>query len=140
MEYLKSIKTLKNVVIANGIFDLIGGLYFILLVGAEKSITNPPTHPFYAMLIGTFLLAFAYLELMSARNIKKYLLNIGVVLLSRIFYVVLFFGMLIVETDFPTTFMPTAIADMMWAILIILLTILSDQISLKDLFLPTKEV
>ncbi len=136
MERLKSVKTLTQIVLASGVFDLVGGVYFILLVGVDKSISNPPTHPFYAILIGIFLLCLGYLQIMSSFNIQRYLFNIGTALLSRIFYVILFTYYFLSVKDFPTTFLPTCIADLIWTVLIIFLIGVSNEFRVKDLFLP----
>ena len=83
MNRLKSISGLKTVLMVSGVFDLFGGIYFTLLVGGDRSITDPPTHPFYAILIGMFLLCFAYLQFMTAIQIERCLSNIGVVILRN---------------------------------------------------------
>jgi hypothetical protein len=138
MKKLKSINAIRRVLFMSGIFDIFGGFFFILFVGTDRIITNPPTHPFYTILIASFLFCLAYLQIMSAFNIRRYLLNIGVVILSRVFFGILFFSFLLMVNDFPITFLPTVIADLIWASLYIMLTILSDELRLKDLFLPQR--
>ncbi len=139
MNKFKSINTLRTVLTASAIFDMCGGIFFILLVGTGKSITNPPTHPFYAILIASFLFSLAYLQFMSAFNIRRYLLNIGVVTISRILFVILFFSYFLFLEDFPITFLPTAIADLIWSVIYIVITLLSDEVRLRDLFLPKRD-
>jgi hypothetical protein len=136
MQRLKSTKTLAMVLFASGIFDLIGGFYHAFLVGTSRSIASPPTHPFYAIFIASFLFCLAYLQLVSASNIRRYLVNIGAVIISRVFYAVLLFAYMFFVTDFPTTFLPTAILDLAWTIIYIVLALISDQVRLRDLFLP----
>jgi len=138
MNKFKSLKFFSIIIFASGIFDLFGGFYFSFLVGTGRAITNPPTHPFYAVLIGSFLFCFAYLLCLSAFNPRRYLCNIGVVIVSRLFYVVFFFYYFLVVNDFPTTFLPTAIADLIWTILYIVLTVSCDEIRFRDLFLPKR--
>ncbi len=136
MQRLKSTKALAIAFFASGIFDIGGGFYFSFLVGIGRSIESPPTHPFYAILIASFLFCLAYLQLLSAFNIRRYLLIIGAVIISRIFYAVLLFAYMFSVTDFPTTFLPTAILDLVWIIIYIVLTLISDQVRFRDLFLP----
>ena len=133
-----SLKVLAIVIFASGIFDMFGGFYFSFLVGTARSITNPPTHPFYPILIASFLFCLAYLQLLSAFNIRRYLFNVGVVIISRVFYVVLLFVYLLSVKDFPTTFLPTAIVDLLWTILYIVLTLSSDEVRFRDVFLPKR--
>ena len=136
MNTSKSLKALAIVVFASGIFDLAGGFYYAFLVGIGRSIESPPTHPFYAILIGSFLFCLAYLQLLSAFNMRRYLLIIGAVIISRILYAVLLFGYMLLVPDFPTTFLPTAILDLAWTTIYIVLTLMSDQVRFRDLFLP----
>ncbi len=137
---LKSINTLEKFLFISGAFDFFGGIFFLFLVGTNRSITNPPTHPFYAILIASFLFCIAYLQIMSAFNIRRYLLNVGVAILSRVFFGILFFSCLLVINDFPTTFLPTVIADLIWVTIYIILVSLSDEVRFKDLFLPVKRL
>ena len=136
MQKLKSTKALAIVCFAGGIFDLGGAFYYSFLVGIGRSIESPTTHPFYAILIASFLFCFAYLQLLSAFNMRRYLLIIGSVILSRILYAVLLFAYMFFVPDFPTTFLPTAILDLAWTTIYIVLTFMSDQVRFRDLFLP----
>jgi hypothetical protein len=82
------------------------------------------------------LFCLAYLQLLSAFNIQRHLFIIGAVMISRIFYAVLLFASLLFVPDFPTTFLPTAILDLAWTIIYIVLTLISDQVRFRDVFLP----
>jgi hypothetical protein len=132
----KSIKALAVVFFLGGLYDAFGGFYFSFLVGTGKSVNTPPTHPFYALFIASFLFCFAYLQFTSAFNIKRYLLNVGVVLIGRVLYIILLFAYIILVDNFPKTFLPTAIGDSVWTVLYIILTLLSDEVRFKDLFIP----
>jgi hypothetical protein len=136
MQTLKSTKTLAMVFFASGMFDLAGGFYYTFLVGIGRSIESPPTHPFYAILIGSFLFCLAYVQLLSAFNIRQYLFIIGAVMISRIFYAVLLLAYLGFVPDFPKTFLSTAVLDLAWTMSYIVLTLMSDQVRFRDLFLP----
>lgn len=137
---LKEPKTLAIVFFASGIYDTIGGLLFSFMIGTGRSIDNPPTHPFYAIFIASFLFCFAYLQFLSAFNIRRYVLIIGGVLIGRIFYVVLLFAYMFFVPNFPSTFWFTGIIDVFWSILYIVLILINDEIRLRDLFLPYRGV
>lgn len=134
----KSLKALAIIFFLSGLYDTFGGFYYSFLVGMGKSINNPPTHQFYALFIASFLFCFAYLQLLSAFNIRRYLFNVGVVIIGRVLYAVLLFAYILLVDDFPKTFMPTAIFDSLWTIIYIVLTLLSDEVRFKDLFLPKR--
>jgi hypothetical protein len=136
MTWSKSLKALAVVFFVSGLYDAFGGFYYSFLVGMDKSISNPPTHQFYALFIASFLFCFAYLQFMSAFNIRRYLFNIGVVIIGRVFYVILLFAYILLIDDFPKTFLPTAIVDSLWTVLYIALTLLSEDLRFRNLFLP----
>jgi hypothetical protein len=135
---LKSLKTLAVVFFISGLYDMFGGFYYTFLVGAGRSINDPPTHPFYAIFIASFLFCFAYLQFVSAFNIRRYLFNVGVVIFGRLFYVILLFAYLSSAEGFPKTFLPTGIIDLVWSALYIVLALSSDEIRLRELFIPKR--
>ncbi len=130
----KPLKALAVVFFISGLYDAFGGFYFAFTVGTGRSVDSPPTHPFYAVFIASFLFSFAYLQLFSAFNIRRYLVNVGVVTFGRLFYVVLSFAYLWSVPGFPGTFVPTAIVDLCWSVLYIVLALMSSEVRLKDLF------
>ena len=132
----KALKVLAIVFFVSGIWNTIGGFYYSFLVGAGRSINNPPTHTFYAIFIASFLFCFAYLQFLSAFNIRRYLFIVGVVIIGRVFVVVLVFSYILFVVDFPTTSLGPAIIDSLWTILFMVLTVLSDEVRFKDLFIP----
>jgi hypothetical protein len=134
MNKSKSMKPLSTTFFLSGIWDIIAGLVYLLMIGTV--FTEPPVHRFYALFIASFLFCFAYLQILSAFNIRRYLLNIGCVTIGRIFYVVLLFAYIFGIRGFPKTFWWTGIVDLLWSILYIGLTLINDEIRLKDLFLP----
>jgi hypothetical protein len=136
MQETRSTKALAIAFFASGIYDLGGGFYFSFLVGAGRIIDDPPTHPFYAIFIASFLFCFAYLQFLAALNIRRYTFIIGSVIIGRVFYAVVLFTYMLFAADFPTTFLPTGIMDLAWTTLYIVLTLRSDQVRIKDLFLP----
>jgi hypothetical protein len=98
--------------------------------------TEPPVHRFYAIFLASFFFCFAYLQILSAFNIRRYLFIIGSVIIGRIFYVVLLYAYIFGVAGFPRDFWFTGIVDLTWSILYILIALLSDEIRLRDLFLP----
>jgi len=129
----RSLKTLSYVIFGSALFDLFGGFYFILMVGVDRAVSTPPTHNFYAVMLGMFLICFSYLLFLIASDLKRYLPCLGVTLLSRVFYVILFAYYFMMEGNNMLTFLPTAIADALWVMLIVLLIALNNEVSLKDL-------
>ncbi|MCW3981720.1 MAG: hypothetical protein NWE81_01185, partial [Candidatus Bathyarchaeota archaeon] len=132
----KSLKALAIIFLVSGLYDAFGGLLYAFSVGTGRSIDNPPTHPFYAIFIASFLFCFAYLQLLSAFNIRRYLLIIGSVIIGRVFYAALLFAYTFFVEDFPSTFLLTGIIDLAWTTLYIALSLTSDQVRFRDLFLP----
>ena len=121
---------------ASGLWDTIAGFLFIFAIGTGRSIDNPPTHPFYAIFLGSFFLCFAYLQFLSAFNIRRYLLNVGCLIIGRVFYIVLLYAYMLCVRDFPSTFWFTGIIDSAFTILYLVFTLISDEVRLRDLFVP----
>jgi len=139
MNKSKSLKTLAVVFFLSGIWDVFAAIVYSFMIGTGGSFDNPPVHRFYAIFIASFLYCFAYLQILSAFNIKRYLLNIGCVLIGRIFYVILLYAYIFGIEGFPKTFWWTGIGDLLWSVLYIVITLTSAEIRLKDLFIPHRE-
>jgi hypothetical protein len=134
----KSLRALAVVFFVSGLYDALGGFYFAFSVGTGRSIDSPPTHPFYAIFIASFLFCFAYLQLFSAFNIQRYLINVGVVIFGRLFYVILSFAYVLLVDGFPRTFLPTGVIDLCWSVLYIVFALMSSEVRFKDLFVSTR--
>jgi hypothetical protein len=130
----KSLKALAIVFFLSGIWDIIGGFNYAFMIGTVY--TEPPVHRFYAIFLATFFFCFAYLQFLSAFNIQRYLFIIGSVLIGRMLYVVLLYAYIFGEHGFPITFWWTGVVDTAWSILYIVITLISDEIRIRDLFLP----
>ena len=135
----KSLKALAVIFFVGGIWDTFGGIVYSFMVGAAGAFNNPPVHRFYALFIASFLFCFAYLQFLSAFNIRRYLLNVGCVTIGRVLYVILLYGYIFGVDGFPKTFWWTGMGDAFWSICNIVLTLASDEIRLRDLFLPSRE-
>jgi len=130
----KSLKVLAAIFFLSGIWDTIGGIIYAFMVGTV--FTEPPVHRFYAIFTASFFFCFAYLQILSAFNMRRYLFIVGCVFIGRIFYVVLLYAYIFCVAGFPSTFWWTGLVDLSWSILYIVITLTSDEIHLRDLFLP----
>jgi len=136
MAQSKSLKTLAIIIFLSGLWDLVGGAVYAFMIGTVFS--EPPIHRFYALFLASFFFCFAFLQILSAFNIRRYLLNIGCVTIGRILYVILLYSYIFGESGFPKTFWWTGIGDLAWSILYIVVALTSTEIRLKDLFLPKR--
>lgn len=121
---------------ASGIWDTIAGILYLTIIGSGKSVNNPPTDRFYAIFLASFFFCFAYLQFFSALSIKRYLFNVGCLIIGRLFYVCQLIYFIGFVTDFPKNMAFTAIIDGIFIILYIVFVV-KARIRLKDIFLPT---
>lgn len=119
-----------------GIWDTFAGLIYIFVIGTGRAIDNPPIDPFYAIFLGSFFLCFAYLQILSSFNIRRYAFNVGCLIFGRFFYVLILFYFILFEEGFPITFWFTGIIDGILTMLNILFA-LHGGLKIRDLFLPT---
>ena len=132
----KSLRALTIVFFLSGLWDIIAGFVYAFMIGTVY--TDPPIHRFYALFLASFFFCFAYLQILSSFNMRRYLFIIGAVLIGRILYIALLYAYIFGVAGFPSTFWLTGVVDLLWSILYIMLTLLSDDIRLRDLFLPKK--
>ncbi len=132
----KALNYLAWTFVASGLWDTVAGFLFIFAIGTGRSIDNPPTHPFYAIFLGSFFLCFAYLQFLSAFNIRRYLFNVGCLIIGRVFYIVLLYAYMLCVRDFPSTFWFTGIIDSAFTILYLVFTLISNEVRFRDLFVP----
>jgi len=131
----KSLKPLAISFAMGGIWDTIAGFLYIFLIGNGRSIDNPPIHPFYAIFLGSFFLCFAYLQILSSLNIKRYAFTVGCLIFGRIFYVVTLFSFMAFTENFPATFWFTGLIDGSLALLYIVFAH-TGGLKPRELFLP----
>ena len=134
MTVSKSLRALAITFFLSGIWDTTGGLIYAFMIGTV--FTEPTVHRFYAIFTASFFFCFAYLQILSAFNMRRYLFIVGSVFIGRIFYVVLLYAYICGVAGFPSTFWWTGVVDLIWSILYIVITLRSDEIHLKDLFFP----
>jgi len=133
----KSLKYLAITFFASGVWDTIAGIMYLFFIGDGRKIDNPGVHPFYTIFLGSFFICFAYLQFLSAFNIRRYIFNVGCLIIGRIFYVFQLFYFIGFVPDFPSTFWMTGIIDGTFVILYIVFTVQSG-FGFRDLFLPNK--
>jgi hypothetical protein len=129
------VKYLAFTFFVSGIWDTIAGIMYMFFIGNGRKINNPAVHPFYTIFLGSFFLCFAYLQFLSAFNIKRYILNVGCLIIGRVFYVVQLYYFIGFAEGFPTTFWLTGIIDGAFVILYVIFAFRSG-FGLRDLFLP----
>lgn len=131
----KSLKPLALTFFASGIWDTIAAILYFFVIGSGRIIDNPTIDPFFAVFLGSFFICFAYLQFLSAFNIKRYAFNVGCLIIGRSFYVIQLYAYMSFVTDFPSTFWFTGIIDGLFIILYIIFAI-RGGLSLRDIFFP----
>jgi hypothetical protein len=123
---------------ASGIWDTVAGILYLFVIGTGRVINDPPTHSFYSVFLASFFFCFAYLQFLSAFNIRRYIFNVGCLIIGRIFYVIQLYAYMLFFKDFPSTFWFTGIIDATFTLLYIIFAFYGG-LGIKDLFLPVKE-
>jgi hypothetical protein len=131
----KSLKPLALFFALGGVWDTIAGFLYIFVIGTGRNIDNPPMDPFYSIFLGSFFLCFAYLQFMSALNIRRYAFNVGCLIIGRVFYIVLLYSWMVFVPGFPDTFWFTGIIDG-FLMISYLIFALRGGLGVRDLFLP----
>ena len=123
---------------ASGIWDTIAGILYLFVIGTGRSIDNPPVHSFYSIFLASFFFCFAYLQFLSSFNIRRYIFNVGCLIIGRVFYVIQLYVYMLFFKDFPSTFWFTGIVDATFTILYFIFTFRCG-LGIKDLFIPFRE-
>ncbi len=134
----KSLKPLAITFFVSGIWDTVAATLYFFVIGTGRIIDNPPIDPFFAVFLGSFFLCFAYLQFLSAFNIRRYAFNVGCLVIGRTFYVIQLYAYMGFVTDFPSTFWFTGIIDGLFTILYVVMAF-KGGLGLSDLFLPKTE-
>jgi len=135
----KSLNPLALTFFASGIWDTVAAFLYFFVIGSGRIIDNPPIDPFFAVFLGSFFICFAYLQFLSAFNIKRYAFNVGCLIIGRVFYVIQLYTYMGFVTDFPSTFWFTGIIDGLFTMLYVIFAF-RGGLSLRELFLPQKLV
>jgi hypothetical protein len=133
MVQTKSLRPLAVTFFASGIWDLFATFFYAFLIGTV--FIDPPVHRFSALFIASFLLCFAYLQILSAFIMRQYLLIIGGVIIGRVIYAILLCVFIFYVPGFSATFWWTGVIDIFWSVLYIVLAVRCG-IRVRDLFLP----
>jgi hypothetical protein len=134
----KSLKPLAITFFASGIWDTIAAIQYLFVIGTGRSIENPPIDPFFAVFLGSFFICFAFLQFLSAFNIRRSSFNVGCLIIGRSFYVVQLYAYMIFAPDFPATFWFTGIIDGLFTVLYVVFAF-RGGLGIRDLFLPKME-
>lgn len=133
----KSLKPLALTFFASGIWDTVAAILYFFVIGSGRTIDNPVIDPFFSVFLGSFFLCFAYLQFLSAFNIKRYAFNVGCLIIGRTFYVIQLYAYMVFSTDFPATFWFTGIIDGLFTILYIVFAF-RGGLGVRELFLPKR--
>lgn len=131
----KSLKPLAVTFAISGIWDTIAGILYLFIIGSGRMIDNPPIDSFFAVFLGSFFVCFAYIQFLSAFNIKRYVFNVGCLIIGRTFYVILLYSYMGFADGFPATFWFTGLIDGSFVILYLVFTV-NGGLGVGDLFLP----
>jgi hypothetical protein len=132
----KSLKPLAITFAFGGIWDTIAGFLYIFTIGTGRTIDNPPMDPFYAIFLGSFFICFAYLQILSSFNIRRYAFNVGCLIFGRLFYVIVLYYFMFFVKGFPNTFWFTGVIDGVLTISYIVFAV-NRGLALRQLFLPS---
>ncbi len=135
----KSLTPLSITFALSAVWDTIAGVLYIFFIGTGRTIDNPPIDSFFAVFLGSFFLCFAYIQFMSAQNIKRYAFNVGCLILGRAFYVIQLYTYMAFADNFPFTFWFTGIIDSVFIILYIVFAF-RGGLNARDLFLPKSDI
>ncbi|MCU0458400.1 MAG: hypothetical protein MUE37_04820 [Bacteroidales bacterium] len=134
----KSLIPLAITFFVSGIWDTVAAILYFFLIGTGRIIDNPAIDPFFAVFLGSFFLCFAWLQFLSAFNIRRYAFNVGCLIIGRLFYVVQLYIYMLFVADFPSTFWFTGIIDGLFTILYVIFAI-RGGLGMRELFLPKTE-
>jgi hypothetical protein len=134
----KTLKPLALTFFVSGVWDTVAACIYFFVIGNGRIIDNPPIDPFFSVFLGSFLLCFAYLQFLSAFNIRRYAFNVGCLVIGRLFYVIQLYAYMAIVADFPSTFWFTGMIDGLFTFLYLLFA-LRGGLSLRDLFVPRIE-
>ncbi len=135
----KSLKHLAIIFAAGGIWDTVAAIMYFFMIGTGRKIDNPAIDPFYSIFLGSFFICFAYLQFLSALNIKRYAFNIGCLIIGRSFYIIQLYAYMAFVKGFPATFWFTGIIDGVFTILYLTFAI-RGGLGLRTLFLPEIDI
>ena len=129
----RSLQPLAITFALGGIWDIIAGVIYIFAIG--RSIDNPPIDPFYAIFLGSFFLCFAWLQILSSLNIRRYAVNVGCLVFGRLFYILVLYYFMAFVDGFPSSFWFTGIIDGVFIVFYFAFAI-RGGLEIRHLFMP----
>lgn len=138
MKHKKSLEPLAVTFFFSGVWDTIAAVLYFFIIGSGRLIDTPPIDPFFSIFLGSFFVCFAYLQFLSAFNIKRYAFNVGCLIIGRSFYVIQLYTYMLFVQNFPSTFWFTGIIDGLFIILYLVFAV-RGELSFRNLFLPKTE-
>ena len=133
-----TLKPLAVTFFVSGVWDTIAGVLYFFIIGTGRKISEPPIDPFFSIFMGSFFLCFAYIQFLSAFNIRRYSFNVGCLIIGRTFYITQLFLFMGLVKEFPSTFWFTGIIDCLITVLYFIFA-MKGGLRLNELFLPSKE-
>lgn len=138
MNEINEHKTLKQVLWAGSIWDLIGAIIFIVFHGILQKQLTPEIFPFYSIVIGSFLLVLSYLQFITSADVRRYCSNVGVVICIRVIFATTVLLYSILNEFLPAQFFAIAGVDIIFVILLVIFAPNRGLFSLRELFVPFK--
>jgi hypothetical protein len=132
------LKPLAIAFFASGVWDSIAGVLFLFVIGTGRPISSPPTHPYYSVFLASFFFCFAYIQFAASRNIQRYSLAIGCLVIGRGMYVIQLYGFMIFADGFPPTFWFTGMVDATFVVMYFVFAY-RGGLRIRDLFLPATD-
>ena len=131
----KSLKALAITFALGGIWDTVAGFLYLFRIGTGRPLDNPPMDPFYAVFLGSFFFCFAYLQILSSFNIRRYAFNVGCLVFGRIFYIAILYYFMAFVKGFPPDFWFTGVIDLLLTSFYLIFA-LKAGFRMNELFLP----
>ena len=135
----QSLKPLAVALTIGGVWDALLGFSYIFVIGTGRAIDQPPhLDLFYAVFLGSFFLCFAYLQILSALNVRRYAFNVGCIIFGRMFYVIQLIAFTVLRASLSSSFWFGAAFDTALVVAFVSLA-MRGGLSIRDLFVPQRE-
>jgi hypothetical protein len=89
--------------------------------------------------LGFFFLCFAYLQILSALNVRRYAFNVGCIIFGRMFYVIQLIAFTALRGSLPSPFWFGATVDTALLVVASASLAIRGGLRTRDLFLPQRE-
>ncbi|MFQ5980407.1 MAG: hypothetical protein ACE5OZ_19905 [Candidatus Heimdallarchaeota archaeon] len=135
MKKLASDRPLKIAFLIGGIYDILLGISLLLFIDllAELLDAAKPEPRIFAQLVGLFLIAMGYFLLYAAQNPRRLAFVGAASALIRLLYALLVI-MAWITQDIETIYLITALTDVITGLMLLGALLLTDDVSLKQLW------